>query len=71
MFDHMVRQTDFDADIIQLSETHIKCDPNDPSKAHTEDVDWIVTLENYFPDYQWFNTFSRKSYAGQSVEVKN
>ena len=38
MFEHMVKETDVDADIIQLSETHVKRDPNDPSKAHTEDV---------------------------------
>ena len=57
MFEHMVRQTDVDADIIQLSETHVKRDPSDPSRAHTEDVDWLVTLENCFSDYIWFHTF--------------
>ena len=70
MFEHMVKKTDIDADIIQLSETHVKRDPNDPSKAHTEDVDWVVTLENCFPDYIWFHTFSRRRYAGQCVGVK-
>ena len=30
MFEHMVKETDVDADIIQLSETHVKRDPNDP-----------------------------------------
>ena len=39
LFDHLVRHTDQDSDIIALQEVHVKWDPNDPAKPHTEDVD--------------------------------
>ena len=70
LFDHLVRHTDQDSDIIALQEVHVKRDPLDPAKPHTEDVDWIVTLESYFPEFLWFKSFSRKRYAGQVVGVR-